>query len=316
MSDAVWGTIKNPTIRDIFTDMYAYCEAHKVRMSDCRMWKEDISGAFPQFRWSSPAAMLMAMMIDPEYVLLCLNGNFGHLSAPSIWQLIALAIKWQCHHDVMLLLGLLWQYVDDYMGFAVAARAAIDQINFRRKAEAILAPGSINCSKSVGPVVRCDLLGWDTNLVTELAGPNQKGCDKCLHCFLRIDTDRDQSKKLWTVLASVAERYSAGLIAMRAFVSPLHHMVASFPLTANPRAVIRTSSAARQCVEVWRAVAIMLFVDKEAMLVPISRMSHIQPPNSQFSLIADAGPVGIGAGIIGSLRWAHGRVHGHHPPLP
>ena len=120
-----------------------------------------------------------------------------------------------------------------------------------------------------------------------------------LHCFLRIDTNKDQGKKLWEVLASIAERYSNGLLAMRAFVSPLHHMVAQFSPHANKHAVIRTSSAARQCVEVWRAVAIMLYADKEAMLVPMLQMSHIRPPNSRFSLIADAGPTGIGAGVFG-----------------
>jgi hypothetical protein len=144
-----------------------------------------------------------------------------------------------------------------------------------------------------------DLLGWDTNLETESAGPNQKGCDKLLHCFCRINVEQQQYMMLWQVLVSIAERYSARLLAMRSFVSPLHHMVASFGPKAHPRSTKRASSAARQCVEVWRAVSLMLYADKEAMLVPMIQMSHIRPPNSKFSLIADAGPAGIGAGIIG-----------------
>ena len=300
LSDAAWGVVRNPTISEIYTDMYAYCDEHNVNMSDCRLWKDDISGAFPQFRWSSATAMLMAKMIDPEYVLLSINGNFGHLSSPSIWEVIALAIKWECQNTLSFLLGLLWKYVDDYMGFAEAARAQIDQENFRRKAEEILAPGAINRLKMVEPTLRCDLLGWDTNLATELAGPNQKGCDKLLHCFCRIDVAQELSKDVWQVLASIAERYSAGLLAMRSFVSPLHHMVQLYGnKSANKKARIRTSSAARQCVEVWRAVAIMLFADKEAMLVPMRHMTSRRPPNSPFSLIADAGPAGVGAGILG-----------------
>ena len=300
LSDAVWGIVKNPTIKDIYTDMFDFCEKNNCRLKDCRMWKEDITGAFTQFRWSSKSAMLMAMMIDPKHVLLSINGNFGHLSAPSIWDLIGDAIIWMCLYIALLILGLLWRYVDDTMGFALANRAHIDQQNFRRVARAIMGNDSaINDSKSVLPTLRSDNIGWDTNLETELAGPNQKGCDKLLHCFCRVDVSHPQSKALWYVLASVAERYSTGLLSMRSFVSPLHHMVASFGVNAHPSATKRTTSAAKQCVEVWRAVAIMLYADKEAMLVPMRHMTHRRAPNTQFSLIADAGPDGIGAGIFG-----------------
>ena len=300
LSDAVWGVVKNPTIREIYTDMFDYCETNNCNLRDCRLWKEDVSGAFPQFRWSAVATMLMAMMIDPEHALLSCNGNFGHLSAPSIWDIIAYAILWVCLNTLLLIMGLLWKYVDDFMGFALAARASIDQQNFCRVARAILnCFAAINGSKSVLPTLRTDLLGWDTNLETELAGPNQKGRDKLLHCFCRIDVSRPQSKELWEVLASVAERYSAGLLAMKAFVSPLHHMVALFGDKSHAKSPKIATSAARQCVEVWRAVAIMLFADKEAMLVPMRQMSSLRAPNTPFSLIADAGPAGIGAGVIG-----------------
>ena len=100
------------------------------------------------------------------------------------------------------------------------------------------------------------------------------------------------------MLASIAERYSAGLVAMRAFVTPLHHMVASFGTSANKRATKPTTSAARFCIEVWRAVALLLFIDREAMQVPMRHMAHRQPPTAQFALIADAGPDRIGAGIL------------------
>ena len=37
LSDAAWGAVKNPTIRDIVTDLYAFCDEQNVRPSDCRM---------------------------------------------------------------------------------------------------------------------------------------------------------------------------------------------------------------------------------------------------------------------------------------
>ena len=92
-------------------------------MAECRIWKEDISGAFPQFRWSSSSALFMALMIDPEYVLFSINGNFGHHSSPGILDILANAILWVCCSIWVCLMGILFDYVDDYMGFAAAAAA-------------------------------------------------------------------------------------------------------------------------------------------------------------------------------------------------
>lgn len=297
LSDAKYGVIRNPTISDIYSGMFEFCAAKGLTMAECRIWKEDISGAFPQFRWSSSSAMLMALMIDPEYVLFSINGNFGHHSSPGIWDILANAILWVCRSILVCLMGILFAYVDDYMGFAAAAAAASDQAKFRKVAEGLLGPGCINASKSVNPTMRADLLGWDTRLDTSMSGPNQKGRDKLLHCFLRVDTDFPQSKEMWMVLASIAERYSAGLVMMRAFVSPLHHMVQLFGAASNKRVTKRATSAARFCVELWRAVALLLFVDSEAMLVPMRHMSQLPRPSCGYSLIADAGPDRIGAGI-------------------
>jgi hypothetical protein len=195
--------------------------------------------------------------------------------------------------------GLLWLYVDDYMGISLARDADNDQIIFRRTAEGVLQVGAINLSKAVPPTVRADLLGWDTRLNEEFIGPNQKGCDKLLHCFCRIDVTHGQTQALWEVLASVAERYSAGLVVMRSFVSPLHHMVQKCGVNATRYTTQKATSAARFCIELWRAVALLLFVDREAMSIPLRQMSHRRPPSSPFSLIADAGPNGVGAGVLG-----------------
>ena len=42
--------------------------------------------------------------------------------------------------------------------------------------------------------------------------------------FFCFDVKKQQHRELWEVLAGVAERYSAGLVGMRTFVSPFHHM--------------------------------------------------------------------------------------------
>jgi hypothetical protein len=195
MSDEMYGVVSSPTIRDIYTDIYAYCDTHNLSPRDCLLWKDDISGAFPQFHWTSSFALLMALMIDEEYVLISINGDFGYLSSPSIWEIIANAVLWMCLVVALFIRrGLLWKYVDDFMGFAPAAVAAQDQQRFRGIARGIVSPTAINESKCVAPSVSADLLGWDNRLDVEMSGPNQKGCDKLLHCFFRIDVQQKHSK--------------------------------------------------------------------------------------------------------------------------
>ena len=82
----------------------------------------------------------------------------------------------------------------------------------------------MNWSKTSGPAKRADVLGWDTDLSQELVSPNHKGCDKLLFCFTAFNLHDAQPRVLWEVLASLADRYSTGLVGMTSFVMPLHYM--------------------------------------------------------------------------------------------
>ena len=85
-------------------------------MSECFIWKTDIEGAFPQFRWQPEAAKLMGMMIGEGLLYLHTSGNVGHTSSPSIWCIISNALLYICV-VMMIILGVLKKYVDDYTGF-------------------------------------------------------------------------------------------------------------------------------------------------------------------------------------------------------
>ena len=296
LTEACYGKATNVSISTIYTDMFMFCQLHNVKLKDCRMWKGDVSSAFAQFCWSPLSCLLMAMMIDPVYVMLSLNGNFGHHSAPTIWFLIAISILIVL---LRIIRGLSWVYVDDFLGLSLAHNAHFDQQCWFTVTKSMLGPDAISDDKTVLPTLRTDLLGWDTCLVAERSMPNQKGCDKLLHSFFRFDFSKPQPLSVWQLLASLAERYSLGLVGMRSFVTPFHHMTRKFGPDPCRHATARPTSSVLFCIQIWRAVSILLFYDRESMSVPMLSMSKFSSSQTPcFFGISDASPNGVGAAII------------------
>jgi hypothetical protein len=103
-----------------------------------------------------------------------------------------------------------------------------------------------------------------------------------------------QSRELWEVIAGVAERYATGLVGMKAFVAPFHHMKHMCGEKRHARSGTATAdSSARFCIEMWRAEALLLWSDRIAVAVPIRWMTL--PSVTKLYTESDAGPEGIGA---------------------
>jgi hypothetical protein len=64
------GKVQDDTIEVIFASWYVYCEERRVTIAECYIWKADIEGAFPQFRWQPWVAKLMGMMIAEDLLYL------------------------------------------------------------------------------------------------------------------------------------------------------------------------------------------------------------------------------------------------------
>ena len=54
-----YGLLCHPTIQNIVTEWYEYADSHKVVLSDCRMFKDDFSGAFTQMNVNPDSAYLL-----------------------------------------------------------------------------------------------------------------------------------------------------------------------------------------------------------------------------------------------------------------
>jgi hypothetical protein len=107
------------------------------------------------------------------------------------------------------------------------------------------------------------------------------------------------------VLAGVAERYAVGLVGMREFVAPFHHMKEKCGAKAARKTRLRSGSAradssARFYIEMWRAEALLLWHDPMLVAVPMRSMAGPKAARRPvFRTESDAGPEGIGAVVYG-----------------
>jgi hypothetical protein len=74
-----FGVLSHPTISEMVTDWYKYAEEQGVLLSQCRLFKDDFSGAFTQMDVNPESAYLLAMAIGGGLVLIYLTGHFGWL---------------------------------------------------------------------------------------------------------------------------------------------------------------------------------------------------------------------------------------------
>ena len=122
--------------------MAAYSETESVPFSECYIWKADIEGAFPQFRWQPWVAKLMGMMITEDMLYLHTSCNFGHTSSPGVWWVVSNALKFFCL--LMGILGVLSKYVDDFHGFGNLAHALRDEAVFAKCTRAYFGDSALN----------------------------------------------------------------------------------------------------------------------------------------------------------------------------
>ena len=105
------------------------------------------------------------MMVDDEYVFIHPNGNFSHNSSPGIFAGIGRAFCW---FMLKLILGILFRFVDEFIGFGNEEAARTDFAIFPNWAARFMGDSAVNWSKTTGPAKRANVLGWDTDLVLKL----------------------------------------------------------------------------------------------------------------------------------------------------
>jgi len=284
-----YGKTSDPLITDIITTWHDYIVKHNYTFQDCRIFKDDVSDAFGQLEFHPDSCKLMIVPIDLQYILIQLFGNLGWTGLPMAWGLVKRSILFLTKKFQN---GILSAYVDDFIGFSHTSLANSDQSNLHKSMRNILGDNCIKIEKSVPPTLSTDVLGWFIDLNNETIRPSDKGIDKLLFAFFFIDVNKSQNLKTYQLLSSLAERYSLAILGMRAFVSPIQSMMILGNDKSKNWSKIPTSNA-KFCIEIWRLVSILLWLNPNKFSVKLTSISKHPIYTLQRTIISDAGPTQI-----------------------
>lgn len=283
VAERQYGKLSHPTILAILIGAVGLATMLRCPLSDLRLWKDDISGAFGQFNFNPHSCYLLATQVASGIVMIYLSGCFGYHACPLIFgvfsRAIARVIALQCAGSVHI-------YVDDLIGFSHFSVAETDQSMAQGVIIRTFGPKSL-ADKSLLPSLSGEVLGWTIDLASELIRPNDKAIRKLMFAFFSVDLHATRwPLQRCQMLASLAQRYSLALSGMKNFVQPLNNLCGH---VGNMKSV-RVSSAAKFAVEMWRVVAICLYACPTSLAVPISVLIMDKTKNPQFYVISDAGP--------------------------
>lgn len=302
-AESVYKKLSHPTILSILRSAVELAVSLDCPLSDLRLWKDDIKGAFGQFNFDPGSCYLMATQVALGVVMIYISGCFGYHACPLIFGVFSRAIT---RILATCCSGSVYVYVDDLIGFSHVSRAVADQRIAQEIIIRTFGPNSL-AEKSLLPCQSGEILGWTVDLVRELIRPNDKAIRKLMFAFFTVDIKAEKwSLRQCQMLASLAERYSLALCGMKNFVQPLHSMCRTPPKDnsassfSTNRAKMRVTSAARFAVEMWRVVAICLFADPLCFAVPIRAIIR-DSSIAELYFISDAGPLLAGFALYDSF---------------
>jgi len=286
-----YGKLVLPSIRDIIRMIYSCAEEWKVgSISDLSLWKEDISGAFNRFWMASESSKQFATMISPTIVMIYATGCFGWNAAPLVWGVLMRAlvnkIRESIGHQHVCM------YVDDTIGVSRDQESGMrDQIIARNVMVDALGPDAVNKAKSTPPAKELDIVGWKIDLVRETMSLTEKALMKLAYVFFNLKEDEKISVVTYQKIASLAQRYSEGIVGMRPFVAPFWEMIRML----NKYKHACMSKVALFSINTWRQVlTLMIEGPPEKWAVKLRNFRNHQNAEDTLILITDASPAGVG----------------------
>ena len=81
--DSLYGLVLLPTIHDVVDGIYIAAEK-AGGLDKVLAWKEDIVGAFNQFKFTAKSAKYLAFRISTETALILFTGVFGWQGSPAV----------------------------------------------------------------------------------------------------------------------------------------------------------------------------------------------------------------------------------------
>ncbi len=117
-------------------------------------------------------------------------------------------------------------------------------------------PGRLSMGKRVTECLRTSIIGYDVDLVTGIANPNESGREKLLLHFFAFNPRESHTLAEWQRVASLAERYSQVICGTRGLVAPLQTALKKCEFATSGS--VKVNSEVAFCVEMWRVYSILL----------------------------------------------------------
>ena len=291
----LYGDMSYPSIEDIISSWLNYASSNQYELSDLRIWKEDIRSAFGQFNIKPEDTYKLAFSFAEGLILIMIWGFFGWTGAPLVFANFSRAML-----EVLakVTLGVVFLFCDDFIGCGHYSVVDNDQKVARDLINNVFGEGKVALEKSVLPSQKAEVIGWWVDLASGAIRPSDKGIRKLIFVFFSIDnTASHWSLEMCQVLASLAQRYSQALMGMRPFVHVFHQLCGG-----NSSKWRTVSGKARFAVEMWRAILILLFINKEFMSVSMRVMIGSPLGFESFTLITDGSYLGVGTLILNDAR--------------
>ena len=282
LSVATYGRYSQRQLKDHFQDLYDYCHKHNYPLSEMRGIVEDNEGAFTRMRVDPTSCRLLCMQVDKNFLFVPTSNGFGVTSTPSIWDYVAILVDYLIR---LFLCGVLLRWVDDRLVSTHMSNVDHDRKVLITQNTRVYGPNPFDPLKSqVGAVVHA--IGWTIKYIPGTFCPNEKGRVKLLIVFMSLDirNGASWSLKLCQKVASIADRFSFGIVGMRPFVSCFHQLTIGSPLPhskRNPKALQKFA------VMLWRCVVLTLMISPGALDVPIFSVVKQRSP-VHYSVESDA----------------------------
>lgn len=290
---ARYGRAHYPTIRDFATQWANLIQLSGRPMSEFSFYKDDWVNAFGQVTLTPTSAKLMCMPIGDHHTFLQFTGNFGHCSLPAIFHTGLSAPTIRLIQP--LITGCLGGYCDDHAGMSHDSTVHADKAIGQAVLRAVVSDDVVCKKKDEAPAKEQVIIGYHVSTMSGLTRPPERACNKMLLVFVSCDVNAKHPLSFWALVAGLAERYSWILVGMRSFVQPFHHMKHTVGTRkGNSKAA---DSSARFCLEIWKIMAVMLYLNPIAVSIPWMRLadSTINQPTALTK--SDASPYKLCAGI-------------------
>ena len=284
--------------QSIVTGWYTYADREGVHLGDCRLFKDNVEGAFAQLDINPESVFYLVIAIGAGLALIYIAGLFGWLGFPMAFGVLSRAFEWVLQRDLNIPVRL---YVDDIIGFSRAERAEQDQLYIEAKCKEVMGSHAVNYEKKVSPCLSGEVLGWLVNLPEEVFRPSDKGVRKLAFAFWIVASGSMFPLVVYQMLASLSDHYSIGVPGMKPFSQALHGMSVQCGTGVGSKYYRKApSSAARMSIEVWRVASLLLLRKNKLMCRPLRHLLPSMPTTQGPVVITDGSPWGSGLGVYTS----------------